>query len=272
MSLKRLAVKKFYTNGAPNFLREINISEYALLEKKVPGARGLRGSKGKQGEYGKPGSIGPIGPIGLKGLRGVPGKPGIDGKQGVEGERGYNGFQGVPGKTGDRGFPGKCGEQGLRGLGQVGPRGAKGEKGKEGEKGPDGIMGAMPKHQWQQTKLRFQLSDKEWGKWVDLKGESGEALTVVNNRFGDLTNPDPKLKQESLLVTSNNQTEFTLAFEPATPEKTVMTVNGAGIVYGVHFTIAGKTVTFDPIEADWIMEVVNQFGSADFIQFYYWVD
>lgn len=39
--------------------------------------------------------------------------------------------------------------------------------------GIDGI-GKSPKHQWDGTKIRFQNPDETWGKWVDLKGKSGD--------------------------------------------------------------------------------------------------
>lgn len=32
----------------------------------------------------------------------------------------------------------------------------------------------MPKHEWQGSKLRFQLTPKTWGKWVDLRGPAGK--------------------------------------------------------------------------------------------------
>lgn len=31
----------------------------------------------------------------------------------------------------------------------------------------------MPKHQWQGTKLRFQQTDKRWGKWTELRAPAG---------------------------------------------------------------------------------------------------
>lgn len=43
-----------------------------------------------------------------------------------------------------------------------------------GEKGRAGQPGSPPEHQWDGTKLRFKLPGGEWGKWVDLAGETGE--------------------------------------------------------------------------------------------------
>lgn len=41
-------------------------------------------------------------------------------------------------------------------------------------KGPEGEPGQPPKHEWKETKLRFQNPDGSWGKWVDLKGPAGK--------------------------------------------------------------------------------------------------
>ena len=41
-------------------------------------------------------------------------------------------------------------------------------------KGDKGDTGPMPAHQWDGTRLRFQLPDGSWGDWTNLKGEDGK--------------------------------------------------------------------------------------------------
>jgi hypothetical protein len=50
-------------------------------------------------------------------------------------------------------------------------------KGDIGERGPAGIpgeRGAVPRHEWQGTTLRFEQADGTWGKAVDLQGKPGK--------------------------------------------------------------------------------------------------
>ena len=47
------------------------------------------------------------------------------------------------------------------------------KKGEQGLKGDRGGVGAVPKHEWDETKIRFENPDKAWGPWIDLKGLSG---------------------------------------------------------------------------------------------------
>ncbi len=68
------------------------------------------------------------------------------------------GPSGDRGDKGERGYVGKQGEIGLR-----------------GPPGPTGPIGPMPAHQWDGTKLRFEIDVDEWGKWVDLQGPGGAA-------------------------------------------------------------------------------------------------
>jgi hypothetical protein len=46
-------------------------------------------------------------------------------------------------------------------------------KGKDGKDGEAGKSGAIPKHEWDGTRLRFQKPDGKWGEWVDLRGKRG---------------------------------------------------------------------------------------------------
>lgn len=58
-------------------------------------------------------------------------------------------------------------------------------KGDPGPQGPKGDTGPVPAHEWNGTKLRFQKPDGEWGKFVDLKGDTGpDHGTVVIHSGG----------------------------------------------------------------------------------------
>lgn len=50
-----------------------------------------------------------------------------------------------------------------------------GEDGDRGPRGFEGAIGPMPRHEWKDTQLRFEEEPGVWGKWVDLKGDRGEA-------------------------------------------------------------------------------------------------
>ena len=50
----------------------------------------------------------------------------------------------------------------------TGPQGIEGRQGIQGEKGE---TGSIPKHEWDGTRLRFELPSGEWGPWVDLVGD-----------------------------------------------------------------------------------------------------
>ncbi|MDP3822881.1 MAG: hypothetical protein Q8R33_15525 [Burkholderiales bacterium] len=41
-----------------------------------------------------------------------------------------------------------------------------------GPRGPRGLVGPMPRHEWDGTKLRFEQPEG-WGAWVDVRGERG---------------------------------------------------------------------------------------------------
>ena len=40
--------------------------------------------------------------------------------------------------------------------------------------GPKGDTGSIPKHEWDNTSLRFENQDGSWGEFVDLKGDKGD--------------------------------------------------------------------------------------------------
>lgn len=81
--------------------------------------------------------------------------------------------------------------------------------------------------------------------------------------------PDAFNYYETQLVVSLNQTIFSLSTTPASPDKVAMAINGQFMTNGVHFTVAGSTVTFNPATAGFILEVSNQFGQPDQVVFQY---
>lgn len=93
-------------------------------------------------------------------IRGPQGLPGKDGKPG---ERGPQGPKGEPGKDGHSPTPG---------VDFPLPQGEKGEKGDRGEVGE---RGPMPKHEWNGSYIRFELSDGKWSEWVNLQGMPGKS-------------------------------------------------------------------------------------------------
>jgi ribosomal protein L35AE/L33A len=124
----------------------------------------INGEKGEQGEKGE------------KGDNGLDGKDGQDGKDGIDGEDGINGIDGKNGLNGIDGIDGKDGADGQDGA--DGRDGVDGKDGKDGRAGYDGLSikgdkGDIPKHEWQGTKLKFELPDGNWGKAVDLAGKDG---------------------------------------------------------------------------------------------------
>jgi hypothetical protein len=56
-----------------------------------------------------------------------------------------------------------------------GKDGLQGPDGERGARGPAGPVGPAPEHEWDGTKLRFELPDGSWGEKVDLRGPKGEA-------------------------------------------------------------------------------------------------
>lgn len=79
---------------------------------------------------------------------------------------------------------------------------------------------------------------------------------------------------ETYLVTTLGQTSFTLANTPSEPDKVRMLVNGVemrnkaqGAQY--HFDVVGNIVTFDPVNAGFILEDVNELGQPDQIVIQY---
>ncbi len=106
--------------------------------------RELRGNRGRRGRLGAPGS---------------PGVMGREGRVGPQGDQGDNGDQGVEGPVGLEGR-----------QGEVGPRGIPGPA---GPIGPTGERGPVPRHQWDGTRLAFELPNGKLGRSVELQGPGG---------------------------------------------------------------------------------------------------
>ena len=119
----------------------------------------------------------------LAGLERQPGPAGPAGATGLQGPRGPAGPQGPIGPRGPTGADGKDGQPGKQG-----PVGSTGRDGKDGPAGADGKAGPMPQHEWQGTKLRFQLTPKTWGRWVDLQGPSGSVTVATGGGQIDFAN------------------------------------------------------------------------------------
>ncbi len=148
-------------------IKPLDYDQY--LEKRI-GRGDFIGPRGERGE---------IGPAGLNGLPGERGEPGTKGDPGIDGATGPKGSRGERGLTGERGDIGADGPKGDKG--DTGPRGPKGDKGDRGEPGPkgdkgdpgpqgeQGETGRIPKHEWKNTKLRFEKPNGKWGEWIDLK-------------------------------------------------------------------------------------------------------
>ncbi len=103
---------------------------------------------------------------------------GVAGEAGAEGLTGPKGDKGDTGSTGPKGEPGLTGPQGQSGEkgqpGAAGQDGTDGASGTDGQAGESGVQGSIPQHQWEGTKIRFEVSPGKFGKFVDLKGTGGQ--------------------------------------------------------------------------------------------------
>ena len=43
----------------------------------------------------------------------------------------------------------------------------------ESARGPRGPIGPMPEHEWNGSRLRFEIAPNQWGEWTDLQGPPG---------------------------------------------------------------------------------------------------
>lgn len=65
--------------------------------------------------------------------------------------------------------PGDKGDAGEKGM-----DGANGEQGPPGPEGPPGPIGPMPSHEFEGTRIRFELSPGVYGPWADIQGPRGD--------------------------------------------------------------------------------------------------
>lgn len=136
---------------------------------------GRDGRDGRDGLDAEPAPIAERGERGVRGDSGTPGADGLDGKDfdpdlmRLEVQRSV-GLIPIP-RDGLNGADGADGRDGLNGKdGTRGPRGPRGEAGRQGD---SGLIGPMPAHEWDGTKLRFEDAPGEWGKFKDLRGPRG---------------------------------------------------------------------------------------------------
>jgi hypothetical protein len=154
---------------------------------------------------------------------------------------------------GDQGEPGVDGRDGVDGVGIVSALIQNDElifnlsDGRQlnvgNVKGSQGEPGQPPKHEWKETKLRFQNPDGSWGKWVDLKGPAGK-----DGRSGGGGASVVKQVGSSLAV-SNQGAEISQNVTAInfTGDATV-TQTSSGKV-DVHVTSSGGGIGFDTIVA-----------------------
>ena len=140
--------------------------------------RGPAGRDGRDGRDGLDGVAGAPGPTGAQGTKGMDGLQGKDGRDGIDGK---DGAPGVDGKDGRDGIDGKDGADGRDGVGIKGKDGARGEA---GPIGPPGPIGPMPQHEWEGTKLRFEIRPGRWGQSVDLQGPAGKGARAQGGGGG----------------------------------------------------------------------------------------
>lgn len=135
------------------------------------GRDGRDGHDGHDGADGQPGDRGPAGPQGPivkhvwhESRLAFELAPGV-----------FSESVDLRGPTGSKGEPGIQGKQGAIGpVGPPGPTGPRGEPGPQGDRGVPGRIGPMPRHEWDETRLRFELAPEVWGMWTDLRGPPGK--------------------------------------------------------------------------------------------------
>jgi hypothetical protein len=142
--------------------------------------------------------------------------------------------------------------EGKRGL-----RGSRGERGADGvsivgEQGEQGEIGPMPKHKWEGTKLRFEISPGEWGKAVDLQGPKGRSGQVMvgglpENRKGQGFLGDPLVLEISEQFAGNlsgDVLEIDLSAINLGSVTSIKLVNPEGFEVSVVSKISGNTLQF----------------------------
>lgn len=83
--------------------------------------------------------------------------------------------------------------------------------------------------------------------------------------------PGVSFTMDSFDVTINGQTSFTLSNTPSDDTKVVMYINGHRMLNGTHFTVSSTAVTFVPGAAGFQLELLNEFGVPDRVEFEYFI-
>lgn len=215
------------------------------------------GKDGIPGTHGKDGDRGPIGPMPEHEWIGTNLR--FQEPSGEWGEfvdlEGPKGLQGEPGKDGRDGADGANGKDGSRG-----PKGDKGDDGEDGTNGARGPVGPMPEHQWDGTRLRFEESDGEWGKYVDLRGPQGERGASGSNGpqgpQGEPGGPANLAAGDGIELDTDTSGVTTVSFNPSTAEvphlpgatyttlqKLLDVLLSPGIITGGEITALNSTTT-----------------------------
>lgn len=219
-----------------------------------------KGDKGDKGDKGERGERGEKGEQGEQGIRGNDGKDGVNGERGIQGakgERGERGADGANGKDGLNGKDGKDGKDGINGRDGVDGLSIKGDKGEQGD---------IPRHEWKNTSIRFELPDGKWGKFVDLQGRDGisrflggaSGIQVITSSDSSIIvtqdgqNVDLTVSQESpasnIVKQVRNETGNTLV------KGTVVYISGEG---GNKATVSKAIATADATSAQTLGLITN---------------
>lgn len=112
--------------------------------------------------------------------------------------------------------------------------------------------------------------------WNQVANELWISEAVGKNNWVFVTSslppsPGVSLQFDNFLVTSNGQTLFTLSNTPDDDSKVKMYINGHLMQNGTHFAVVGTAITFIPASAGFTLELVNEFGVADRVEFEYFI-
>lgn len=208
----------------------------------------IKGDQGEQGEKGE------------KGDNGLDGKDGQDGKDGVDGKDGINGVDGKDGLNGIDGIDGKDGADGQDGV--DGRDGVDGKDGKDGRAGYDGLSikgdkGDIPKHEWQGTKLKFELPDGNWGKAVDLAGRDG-----IGRFLGGSTGVQTLTSTGNTVQITQNGTTFNLETSGGGGGITEITSADGSLVVTQVGTVANVQVSEASPASTLLAQIRNETGAT----------
>jgi hypothetical protein len=164
------------------------------------------------------------------------------------------------------------------------PKAPKAIPGKPGKKGDKGDPAPMPRHEWNGTLIRFEIEPDVWGPWVNLQGAPGESMPgggpgatpyafraladgfvregITEIYFGDnitVTRTGNGVRIDAEAGGGGGGTGLDFETPTGTVDDSNLTfdvlntplylvVNGAQYFEGVHYSLAGLTVTlFSPV-------------------------